>query len=217
MAKYKLAIFDMDGTILNTIDDLADGVNYALKTAGMPTRTVDYVRSIVGNGILTTLKLCAPEGISDEKIAELHTYFAPYYEQHRTDKTRAYAGIAELLEKIRALGIKTAVVSNKNDVSVKPLAAQYFPGLFDMALGVGEGRSKKPAPDMPDIIIKNFGFDKKDVVYIGDSEVDIMTAQNTGIDCISVTWGFRGRERLEKLGAKVIADNCDEVLKLILG
>lgn len=215
MAKYKLAIFDMDGTILNTIDDLAGGVNHALAMAGLPTRTVDQVRSIVGNGIFTTLKLCAPEGTSDEKLAELHTYFAPYYEQHRADKTRPYDGIPELLQKLKNNGIKTAVVSNKSDISVKPLAEQYFPGLFDTAMGVTASIEKKPAPDMANIIIKNYGFDKKDVVYIGDSEVDIMTAQNTGIDCVCVTWGFRGRERLEKLGAKNIAETCDEVFAFI--
>ncbi|MBQ9518409.1 MAG: HAD family hydrolase [Firmicutes bacterium] len=217
MNKYKLAVFDMDGTILNTLDDLAGGVNYALAKAGMPVRTVEYVRSIVGNGIFTTLRLCAPEGISEEKIAELHKYFALYYEEHRADNTRPYDGVPELLKKLRQTGINTAVVSNKSDISVKPLAQQYFPDLFDMALGVTPDIEKKPAPDMANIIINNFGLDKKDVVYIGDSEVDIMTAQNTGIDCISVTWGFRGRERLEKSGAKVIADNCDEVFGLITG
>ena len=123
----------------------------------------------------------------------------------------------ELLQKLKENGIKTAVVSNKSDISVKPLAQQYFPELFDMALGVTPNTDKKPAPDMANIIIKNFGFDKKDVVYIGDSEVDIMTAQNTGIDCISVTWGFREREKLLNSGAAVIAENCGEVLGMILG
>lgn len=216
MNNYKLAIFDMDGTILNTIDDLAGGVNHALAMAGLPTRTVDYVRSIVGNGIFTTLRLCAPDGISEEKLAELHKYFAPYYEEHRIDNTRPYDGVTELLRALRQHGIKTAVVSNKSDISVKPLAEQYFPGLFDMALGLSEGRAKKPAPDMVDIIIGELGVDKKHTVYIGDSEVDIMTAQNAEIDCISVTWGFRERQRLESLGAKTIADSCEEVLSLIL-
>ncbi len=216
MTKYKLAVFDMDGTILNTIDDLAGGVNYALEKAGLPVRTVDYVRSIVGNGIFTTIKLCAPEGTGEEKLAEIHKYFAPYYEIHRTDNTRPYDGIADLLKKLRENGVKTAVVSNKSDISVKPLAQQYFPDLFDMALGVREDTAKKPAPDMVDKIIENFGFDKKDVVYIGDSEVDIQTAKNTGIDCISVTWGFRDEQRLKKDGAVVIADNCAEVLKFII-
>ncbi len=215
MNRYKLAIFDMDGTILNTLDDLAGGVNYALEKAGLPVRTVEYVRSIVGNGIFTTIKLCAPENTDEEKLAEIHRYFAPYYEQHRADNTRPYDGIVELLQKLKDRGIKTAVVSNKSDISVKPLAEQYFPKLFDIALGVSDKIEKKPAPDMVELILEELSLNKEDAVYIGDSEVDILTAKNSGIDCINVTWGFRGRERLKESGAKVIVDTADEVFALI--
>ncbi|MBR6400320.1 MAG: HAD family hydrolase [Firmicutes bacterium] len=215
MNRYKLAIFDMDGTILNTIDDLANGVNHALASCGLPVRTVDYVRSIVGNGIFTTIKLCAPEGTDDKKLAELHAEFAPYYEKHRTDNTRPYSGVPELIAALKAGGVKTAVVSNKSDTSVKPLARQYFPGLFDMALGVTPGTEKKPAPDMVNIIMDTFGAAADETIYIGDSEVDIATAANAGINCISVTWGFRTRQNLAASGAETITDTPADVFKII--
>ncbi|MBQ9604359.1 MAG: HAD family hydrolase [Firmicutes bacterium] len=212
---YKLAIFDMDGTILDTIQDLANGVNHALTCMGMPTRTVEYVRSIVGNGIRTTLTLCAPQGITEDELNSLHEAFTPFYEKHRTDNTGAYAGVKELLQKLRKDGIKTAVISNKSDESVKALCVEYFDGLFDMPRGLVEGVPKKPAPDSVNTIIEKFGVEKSEAVYIGDSEVDVQTAKNAGIDGIFVTWGFRGREQLKENGAVVIADNTEEVYILI--
>ncbi len=212
---YKLAVFDMDGTILDTLQDLAAGVNFALENAGMPTRSIDYVRSIVGNGIMTTLKLCAPEDVTEEQIKTLYGFFAPYYEKHRADNTKPYKGVTELLQRLRESGVRTAVVSNKSDISVKPLCEQYFKGLFDMSLGTSDKTAKKPSPEMPNIIISAFGFDKKDVVYIGDSEVDIATAKNTGIDGIFVDWGFRTRKQLETSGAGIILSNTDDVFKAI--
>ena len=214
---YKLAIFDMDGTILNTLEDLANGVNHALAADGMPTRTMEYVRSIVGNGIYTTLRLCAPENISDEQLESLHTHFAPYYEVHRADNTRPYDGIETLLKKLKAAGVKTAVVSNKSDISVKPLCEKYFKGLFDVSQGVMEGVPKKPAPDMVEKIVSGFGLDKKDVIYIGDSEVDIQTAANARIDGVFVSWGFRTEEQLKKNGAGIVFGDTDAVLKHIIG
>ena len=213
---YKLAIFDMDGTILDTIRDLTNGVNHALGQMGMPLRSVEYLREVVGNGIVTTLKRCAPPDITDAELAELHSFFAPFYEIHRTDNTRPYDGVAQLLEKLKQNGVKTAVVSNKSDVSVKPLCDRYFKGLFDISLGTSEGMAKKPSPEMPESIIAHFGFDKKDVVYIGDSEVDVMTAKNTEIDGIFVDWGFRTREKLKMSGAEVIASDAESVFDLIM-
>ena len=216
MNKYKLAIFDMDGTILDTLQDLANGVNHALKSLGMPERTVEYVRSIVGNGILTTLTLCAPQDMTADELERLHEVFKPYYELHRTDNTGPYAGIAELLKKLRGDGIKTAVISNKSDDSVKALCVEYFDGLLDLPRGLKDGVAKKPAPDSVNAVISEMGVKKEDVVYIGDSEVDVMTAKNAGIDGIFVTWGFRSREQLKENGAVVIADNTEEVYRLIV-
>ncbi len=214
---YKLAIFDMDGTILDTLLDLAGGVNHALAAVGMPVRTTEYVRSIVGNGIRTTLTLCAPEGITEEQLDSLHEVFKPYYEKHRTDNTGPYPGVEELLRKLRKKGIKTSVISNKSDESVKALCVEYFDGLFDMPRGLIEGVPKKPAPESVNAIIEAMGVKKSETVYIGDSEVDVMTAKNADIDGIFVTWGFRSREQLKERGAECIVDTAEEVYDIICG
>lgn len=214
---YKLAIFDMDGTILDTLRDLTNGVNHALEQAGMPVRTEEYLRKVVGSGIITTLTRCAPEGVSAEEIEKLYAFFAPYYEKHRTDNTRPYPSVPELLKKLRAAGIKTAVVSNKSDVSVKPLCEMYFRGLFDMSVGTGPDVSKKPSPEMTERVIEYFGFNKSDTVYIGDSEIDVKTAENTGIDGIFVDWGFRSADLLKQAGAAVVLSDTESVYEIIVG
>ena len=214
---YKLAVFDMDGTILDTIRDLTSGVNHALKAKGYPERTVEEMRIIVGNGIRRSIELAAPEGLSENELNELHEIFKPYYAEHSADTTCAYPGIKELLERLRAAGIKTAVVSNKADTAVKDLAEKYFPGLFDEAIGEHAGVNRKPAPDEVMLVLDSLGIEAKDAVYIGDSEVDILTAKNSGLDGIFVEWGFRTRESLEKSGATRICKTTDEVFEIISG
>lgn len=238
---YTLAIFDLDGTILNTLDDLAASVNYALAQNNLPPRTTEEVRQFVGNGIrnLLTRSVCAAKGLGviegasvfpdfpsdatpSEKdafsvlIDDVHAAFTAHYKIHCADKTRPYAGIPELLQNLRAEGVKLTVVSNKADYGVQELCAKYFPGLFDFALGEREGIKRKPEPDSIFFVMKQFGVDKAQTVYIGDSDVDIQTARNAGIDCISVTWGFRSKEFLQEHGASVIADSPDAVLKQII-
>ena len=228
---YTLAIFDLDGTILDTLDDLAASVNHALVQNGLPPRTTEEVRGFVGNGIrnLMVRSVCAAKGMgvvegaavlpafSPEMAAaqredilalidSVHKAFTEHYKNHCADKTRPYPGIPELLRRLRAEGVRLAVVSNKADYGVQELCARYFPGLFDFALGEREGIKRKPEPDSVFAAMRQFGVDSAQTVYVGDSDVDIQTARNAGVDCISVSWGFRSREFLLEHGASVIVD-----------
>ena len=214
---YRLAVFDMDGTILNTIDDLTDATNHALEACGYPTHTVDEVRFFVGNGIAKLIERATPAGTSEEERAKVRVAFMEYYSVHSADKTGPYDGIRDLLERLRAAGVKTAVVSNKPDVAVRDLVVKYFDGLFDAATGDMEGQRTKPAPDMCMKVFDKLGIGPEDAVYIGDSDTDIQTARNAGTDEILVSWGFRGREFLEEHGAKIICDTTDEVYDIIVG
>ncbi len=214
--KYKLAIFDLDGTILNTLEDLTDSVNYALTECGYPARTIDEVRSFVGNGIRKLISRSVPHNTSESEIDRVHSIFAPYYKEHSNIKTHAYQGTHTLFQTLRDAGVMTAVLSNKADFAVQPLIRQYFNGLFDMALGERAGVPRKPAPDSVYDILEHFQTEKSDAVYIGDSNVDIETARNAGIPCISVDWGFRDRNHLLECGAEVIVSSPMEIAALIL-
>lgn len=214
--KYRLAIFDMDGTILNTLQDLTDSTNVALRMNGCPTRTLEEVKHFVGNGIHRLIELAVPEGSDELTIEKIYNDFLPYYQQHCADKTRPYDGIIQLIQQLRSAGCKTAVVSNKAHSAVLELCRQYFDGLFDCAVGEQAGMKKKPAPDSVYAVLKHLDFQTADAVYIGDSEVDLATAANAGMDCISVSWGFRDADFLKSLGASSIASVPDEVAALIL-
>ena len=214
--KYRLALFDMDGTILDTLEDLTDATNAALAMHGYPGHSIDAVRSLVGNGIGNLIRSALPSG-TDE--AEIHTVlgdFKKYYGAHCADKTRPYEGVLEMLHALRAAGVKTAVVSNKADFAVKELAERYFKGLFDMAIGEREGVARKPAPDSVFEVMRAMGAASAECVYIGDSDVDVLTAKNAGIDGIFVTWGFRSEECLRETGAKVLVSTPAQIEALIL-
>ncbi len=214
--KYKAAIFDMDGTILNTIEDLADTMNYCLLTHGLPERSLDEIRSFVGNGIYRLIECAVPEGTGAEKIDEIFTQFRPYYREHSTIKTRPYDGVADAIRTLREAGVLTAVVSNKLDMAVRDLCELYFPGLFDYSVGEREGQKRKPAPDGVYAALEHFGITKEEAVYIGDSDVDYATAQNAGMDRIMVGWGFRDEAFLLSLGADhVIHDPCEIVTEIL--
>ncbi|MGN0513491.1 MAG: HAD family hydrolase [Lachnospiraceae bacterium] len=213
--KYKLFIFDLDGTILDTLDDLSDSVNYALSVVGFPARTVDEVRVFVGNGIRKLIERAVPMGTPKEKTDMVFEKFKEYYGKNCANKTRPYKGIREMLLKLKNAGIKIAVLSNKADFAVKILCDKYFNDMFDAAYGAREGVNKKPSPDAVFEILNELGIDKKDAVYVGDSEVDIETANNAGMDMIIVDWGFRERALLEQKGAGVIVSAADEFLGLI--
>lgn len=212
---YKLLIFDMDGTILDTLEDLADSTNYALKVNGLPERTIEEVRFFVGNGIRRLIERAVPEGTSDELRERVYYAFTEHYRYHCADKTKAYDGILELLRTVRERGYLTAVVSNKADFAVQTLCEDYFRGLFDYAVGERDGVRRKPYPDSVLDVLAKLGIDRKDAVYIGDSDVDIETARKSGLDIVCVSWGFRGRELLEEYGAKVIIDEPMELMDYV--
>ena len=210
--KYQLAIFDLDGTLLDTLEDLADSTNYIMRSFGYPERTIEEVRSFVGNGIRKLLERSAPNGTSAEEIDRMFEQFKVYYGAHCADKTKPYDGVMELLDALKKQGVKLAVVSNKADYAVKSLCEQYFCGLFDEAVGERIGIARKPAPDTVNEVLKNLQFDKSQAVYIGDSEVDVQTAKNAEMDCIAVDWGFRDREVLKNAGAEIIVSTPEDIL-----
>lgn len=213
---YKLAVFDMDGTILDTLEDLKDSTNFALQKCGYPTRTYDEVRRFVGNGIRKLIERAVPEGLSVEKIDRVHEVFTEHYKVHCADKTKAYDGIKPLIEKLRANGVKTAVVSNKADYGVQELCKEYFDGLFDYAIGEREGIRRKPAPDSVNEALRVLGMSKSEAVYIGDSDVDFETAKNAELPCISVLWGFRDEEFLREKGATLFVHDPAEIYDIIM-
>lgn len=207
--KHKLAIFDMDGTILYTLVDLKNSMNYTLEQFEYPLRTLDEIRLFVGNGIRNLIIRAAPTGTDDATIDKMFSVFNEHYSVHCNDNTRPYDGITDLIKQLRINGVKTAVVSNKANYAVQTLVEKFFCGLFDYAVGEKAGVRKKPCPDSVNEVLSTLNIDRKDAVYIGDSEVDIATAKNAKMDCISVDWGFRGRDVLIKNGATVIVSKPD--------
>lgn len=214
--KYQLAIFDLDGTILDTLEDLTDGVNFALSECGCPVRTIAEIRSFVGNGIRKLIERALPSGTPEAEIDRVHGTFSPYYKAHCDVKTKPYDGIPEMLQTLRDAGVLTAVLSNKGDFAVQPLVRQYFPDLFTIAFGERSGIPRKPAPDAVFEILERLKIEKSDAIYIGDSNVDIETARNAGIFCICVDWGFREHAQLIEAGAERIVSTPKELLEAIL-
>jgi len=210
--KYDIVIFDMDGTILDTLDDLAGCLNTALERNGLPRRTREEVRRFVGNGIRKLVERGVPAGTDLSAIDKVYADFSENYRVHCADRTHPYNGIPDLIRALKRNGYKTAVVSNKADYAVQELCARYFDGLFDLAVGEREGVRRKPAPDEIGQVLKTLGCDSGKAVYVGDSEVDIETARNAGVPCISVDWGFRDRAALLKSGASVIVSDTKELL-----
>lgn len=214
--KKKLAIFDMDGTILDTLDDLTDSINYALSYCGFPEHTNDDVRKFVGNGILKLVKRSVPPYAAEADIEKVFQVFKDYYKLHCRDKTRPYPGIVDVIETLKEKGYLIAVVSNKADFAVQELCLRYFPGLIDYAVGERDGIKKKPAPDSVLSVMEVLNVRAEESIYIGDSDVDIATAKNAGICCLTVTWGFRDCEYLKQCGADVFAHKADEILDLLI-
>lgn len=214
--KFSLAVFDMDGTILNTLEDLHDSLNVTLKKFGYPTRTLEEVRRFVGNGIFKLIERAAPAGCSMEQVEEVYQEFVPYYRAHCAEKTRPYDGIVKLLSDLKENGLKLAVVSNKADAAVLDLCVQYFDGLFDMAVGERAGMAKKPAPDMVKLVLSSLQISKEEAVYIGDSEVDVATAVNSGLHLCAVDWGFRDVDVLRANGAEYIFSDTESLKAYLL-
>lgn len=211
--KYKAVIFDLDGTLLNTIEDLKNSVNYALESCGMPVRTLDEVRRFVGNGIKNLMRRAVPDGEDNPLFEKAFSLFKEHYSKNCCVMTKAYDGIPEMLDKLRSNGIKTAIVSNKAENAVKTLSDTFFGGMT--SFGDKDGRERKPAPDTVFAALDELGVKPDEAVYSGDSEVDIMTAANAGMKCISVSWGFKGRKFLEEHNAEIIIDRPEEIFRYI--
>ena len=203
-------LFDLDGTLLDTLEDLLDATNYALRTYGYPERTLPELRRFVGNGAENQIRLSLPEGSSPEEVQKVLAVYKPYYTAHCQIKTGPYAGVLEQLDLLKEK-YPIAIVSNKPDSAVKALCADFFSGYY--ALGEISGCPRKPAPDMVYKAMEAIGAEK--AIYIGDSEVDVLTAKNAGIPCLSVLWGFRDKEDMEAVGAQYFCDKTEELADAI--
>lgn len=201
MKQLTTYIFDLDGTLLDTLSDLATSVNYALAHNNMPVRTTDEVRAFVGNGVENLILRAVPQDTPPAVATEVLDTFRKYYIQHSEDSTMPYPGIISLLEQLKQRGIKTAVVSNKFHAATQALCNRYFGSLIDVAVGEGNGIRRKPEPDGVIEVMRQLGATAEESVYIGDSDVDILTAKNANISCVSVLWGFRDVEFLQCNGA----------------
>ena len=202
-------LFDLDGTLLNTLEDLLDATNYALAAFGHPGRTLPELRRFIGNGAENQIRLSLPEEKKDD-LQKVLAIYKPYYTQHCQIKTKPYDGILKALE---TLGEKypIAIVSNKPDGAVKALCADYFPGIY--ALGEAPDCPRKPAADMVFKAMKAIGADR--CVYVGDSEVDVLTAKNAGVPCVSVLWGFRDREDMEAVGGSIYCEKTEDLVRIV--
>ena len=214
----RLAIFDLDGTLLNTIADLATATNQALEACGFPTHPIEAYPFFVGNGINKLFERALPaEARTEENVLRIRAHFLPYYDEHNADLSRPYPGIPQLLENLQAAGIQMAVASNKYHRATEKLIRHYFPTIrFSAILGQREGVPIKPHPQIVEDILALVPVSKEEVIYIGDSGVDMQTALNAGVESIGVTWGFRPREELLQYSPTHLADTAKEIENIIL-
>lgn len=214
--KYHTILFDLDGTLLNTLEDLTDAVNYVMDAYDFPEHSIEDVRCFVGNGIRVLMQRAIPEGEENPQFDEAFELFKRYYLAHNKVKTRPYDGIMELLGELKKRGVHMAIVSNKNQPTVEALCEEEFQGLISVAVGDGEGRARKPAPDGPMEAIRRLGLSGTEgVLYVGDSEVDAQTAENAGLGCVLVTWGFRTRQEMAPYAAFSFIDRPEELLEFV--
>lgn len=211
----KTVIFDLDGTLLNTLEDLYLSTNAALLSCGFPARTIDEVRQFVGNGVRNLMRRAVPQGEENPRFEECFRAFKEHYALHLNDHTGPYDGIMKLLKTLSEEGWSMAIVSNKLDSAVKELNRQMFGSLIPVAIGESEGVRRKPEPDTVYEAVRELGVRKEDCIYVGDSEVDIQTAANAGLACVLVSWGFREKEVLKSLGAELIVDTAEELLEAL--
>ncbi len=211
--KYRNIIFDLDGTLLDTIEDLTGGVNHVMEMYGYDTYSIDKVKSLVGNGIMKLMERAIPNGKENEKFDEMYNEFKSYYTSHCRIKTRPYDGILDLLAVLKEQGYGLAIVSNKNDAAVKELAKYFFDEYITIAIGQSETTRKKPAPDTVYEAMKELPEGK--CLYVGDSEVDKMTADNSGTDCVLVSWGFRDKEMLVGLNSLDVIDMPEQLIDIV--
>lgn len=203
-------LFDLDGTLLDTLEDLLDATNFALGQHGFPRRTLEELRRVVGNGAANQIRKSLPQGTPEASVQQVLAVYKPYYTAHCQNKTKPYPGILEALADLKER-FPIAIVSNKPDAAVKELCRDHFPGIY--ALGESTDCPRKPAADMVYKAMKAIGAER--CIFIGDSEVDILTAQNAGVPCLSVTWGFRDREQLVEAGGTVFCENTEKIVEVI--
>ena len=213
---YKVYIFDLDGTLLDTLTDLAASTNYALREHGMPEHSVDDVRRFVGNGVRKLMERAVPDGADNPLFDEAFATFRQHYMEHDLDTTRPYDGVPEMLATLKSRGCRIAVVSNKMMAATQELCQHFFPDTVEVAIGEheAEGIRKKPAPDTVYAALSALGVTKDHAVYVGDSDVDIATARHAGLPCISVLWGFRDRDFLLQHGATTLVTIPRELCEL---
>ncbi len=219
--KYNTVIWDLDGTLLDTLNDLCNATNFALRHHGLNERTIDEVRRFVGNGVRKLIERAVPSDTDSVLTDAVFNTFRTYYVEHCRETTCLYEGVGNVLRQLHDMGVHQAVVSNKLQAGVTELADEWFADTIDVAIGEREGINRKPARDMIDIALceleQTSRMNAKDInaVYIGDSEVDIMTAKNAGMPCISVLWGFRDKDFLMANGAETLVSNPEEIIRLI--
>ena len=217
MAKINTVIFDMDGTLMDTLDDLTSSMNYIMRKYSYGEYTLDQIRSFVGNGLANLMERCIPGGRENPSFDTVFADFKEYYGAHCNDKTGPYTHVCELLTELKARGYKMAIVSNKAHGPLCELVRLHFSRWIEVAIGEREGVRKKPAPDTVYLALEALGSDKENAVYVGDSEVDVATAKNAGLACIGCEWGFRTRELLEELGAEVVISDPLELVGVLEG
>ena len=215
MTRINTIVFDLDGTLLDTLDDLCNSVNYALARHAMPQRSQKEIRSFLGNGIASLMRHAVPEGTSEEKFNEAFQTFRQHYVEHCLDLTQPYEGIMPLLDQLRKRRIKMAIVSNKLHPAVQELNQRFFKEYIDSAVGESATVRRKPNPDAVIAALNELGSTKEEALYVGDSEVDLATAQNAGMACVCVTWGFRDKEVLTALHPDFLIDRPEELLQII--
>jgi len=208
-------LFDLDGTLTNTLADLKNSVNFALRKFGFPERNAEEIRNFVGNGVKKLIYRSVPEDTDNETAEKCLEVFKEYYKNNSCVETKPYEGIVELLKELKKKNIKTAVVTNKMHEAATEIVEFFFENLIDVTVGQSEKFTPKPAPDMVFLALEKLGSSKENAVYIGDSEVDCITAQNSGIPCIGVTWGFRDRNVLCENGADFIADKTGDIMQFL--
>ena len=213
--KYDAILFDLDGTVIDSLQDITDAVNHTMEHFGLPCYSPQFLRSRLGWGVGILMRSLMPEA-SEQRLAEILAFYRPYYARHAADKSRPFPGILPMLEALKARGLALAIISNKPDSAVQPLAERYFSGLMSLSVGELEGVRRKPEPDMLLSAADTLGVDIRRCLYVGDTEVDIQTAQNTGIDCLCVTWGFRDRQEQVRAGAVHIVDTAEEMTDFVL-
>lgn len=211
---YKAVIFDLDGTILNTLDDLFYSTNYALEQYNLRNRTYEEIRCFVGNGVRVLIE----KAVGDDHqhlVEDVINEFKKHYKEHSLDHIRKYDGVYELLNELKRKGLKLAVVTNKFNLAAQDIVSEYFPNIFDVVLGETKELNRKPHPDMCNYVLKKLDINSNEALYVGDSDVDILTSKNANLKCISCAWGFRTKDELISSGASIIIDSPSELLKLI--